>query len=153
MTAQASDSIKYKNKRSGMGTEPLRNYLKQLNLPYPFIAPSSFCWRGYFASWAVEHNKLFLVDFTGYILNYQKVGMDYIFPGEDVVFANWFSGEIRIPLGNMVAYVHGGYESAYEGDCFLTFENGILINERERWKTPEEIETLKLNEGWELRDF
>lgn len=154
MTAQASDSITYNNKRTGMGTEPLRDYIPYLNIPHRFVSPSTFCNRGYFASWAVNNNKLFLVDFTCWILDYQKVeGLDYIFPGEDVVFAHWFSGEIRIPLGEMVAYVHGGYASAHEGDKYLTFEKGVLIHEYEKWRTPEEIEKLIQEEGDDLKDF
>ncbi len=143
MTAQASDSITYNNKTTGMRTEPLRDYIPQLNLPHLFVATSSFCWRGYFAKWAVDNNKLFLIGFNGQILDNIKVGMDYIFPGEDVVFAHWFSGKIRTPLGEMIAYVHGGYESAHEGNQYLTFEKGNLIDVHEKWLTPEEIEKLQ----------
>lgn len=153
MTAQASDSITYNNKTTGMGTEPLRDYIPELNLPHRFFATSTFCWRGYFAKWAVENNKLFLIGFDGQILDNIKVGMDYIFPGEDVVFAHWFSGEIRIPLGEMVRYIHGGYASVYEGDRFLIFEKGNLLKVYEKWLTPEEIEEQKNLEGSEMKDF
>lgn len=153
MTAQASDSITYNNKRSGMDTEPLRDYIPKLNLPHRFVARSTFCWRGYFAEWAVDHDKLFLVGFRGWILDYLEVGMDYIFPGEDVVFAHWYTGTIRTRLGEMVAYIHGGYDSTYEGYVALKFENGILISATEKWLTPEEIEKAQRDADESMQDF
>ncbi|MFN7313776.1 MAG: hypothetical protein ACK5UI_09875 [Bacteroidota bacterium] len=153
MTAQASDSITYNNKSSGMDTEPLRDYIKELNLPYHFVSPSTFCNRGYFADWAVDSNKLFLVGFEGWILDYLKVGMDYIFPGEDVVFAHWYTGTIRASRGEMVAYIHGGYDSTYEGYVELKFESGILISATEKWLTPEEIEAAQRDADESMRDF
>ncbi len=136
-----------------MGTEPLRDYIPLLNLPHPFIAPASYCWRGYIASWAVDNKKLFLVGFKGWILDYQQVGMDYIFPGDDVVFAHWYTGEIRMQLGKMVAYIHGGYDSTYEGYRSLTFEKGVLISEKERWLTPEEILAAQQDAADDMKDF
>jgi hypothetical protein len=153
MTAQASDSLTYNNKRSGMDKEPLRDYLIELDLPHRFISPTTFCNRGYFADWAVDNNKLFLVGFKGWILNYLIVGMDYIFPGEDVVFAHWYTGVIRIRLGEMVAYIHGGYDSTFEGYRSLTFEKGILISVTEKWLTAEEILAAQRHADESMRDF
>ena len=153
MTAQASDSFTYNNKRSGMDTEPLRDYLKELDLPHRFVARTTFCWRGYFAEWAVDNNKLFLVGFKGWILDNLEVDMDYIFPGEDVVFAHWYTGTIRTRLGEMVAYIHGGYDSTYEGYVALKFENGILISATEKWLTPEEILAAQRHADESMRDF
>ena len=57
--------------------------------------------------------------------------MDYLFPGEDKVLADWFSGEIRIPHGEMIRYVHMGYASVYEKELFLRFVNGKYVSCRE----------------------
>lgn len=70
------------------------------------------------------------------------MGMAYLFPDEEVVFADWFTGKIRIPIGDTVAYVHGGYASIQEGDMFLEFENGVLVNEYTKWLTEEEIDKI-----------
>jgi hypothetical protein len=153
MTAQASDSITYKNERRGITTEPLRDFIEKLNLPHPFFAPTTFCWRGYIAHWAVDNNKLFLNGFKGWILDSIVVGMDYIFPGEDVVFAHWYSGEIRMRLGEMVAYIHGGYDSTYEGYRSFTFEKGILVSVTEKWLTAEEILAAQRHADESMRDF
>ncbi len=45
------------------------------------------------------------------------------------VFAEWFSGEIRVPMGEMLEYVHMDYYSVYEKDLFITMENGIVIGQ------------------------
>ena len=44
------------------------------------------------------------------------------------VFAHWFSGVARLPPGEMLEYVHGGHESAYERDLLLKFEAGLLVS-------------------------
>lgn len=125
-----------------MGDEPLRSYLDTVELPHKLVAPNSACWRGYTSKWAIDNKKLFLIDWNGYILDYQKVGMAYLFPDEEIVFAKWFTGQIRIEKGELVSYFHGGYGSIYEGTMFLIFENGALVNEFIKWLTKEEIEKM-----------
>ena len=56
--------------------------------------------------------------------------MSYLFPEKDEVFADWFSGEIRIPTGKQLKYIHLGYQSIFEKDIFLNFKDGILLSER-----------------------
>ncbi|NBY64714.1 MAG: hypothetical protein EBQ70_11520, partial [Betaproteobacteria bacterium] len=43
------------------------------------------------------------------------------------VFAHWFSGEIRCPMGKQIEYVHMGYASKYEHDFLVEFNKGILV--------------------------
>lgn len=45
------------------------------------------------------------------------------------VKADWFSGELRIPDGKMIKYVHMGYGSAYEREIILKVEAGKVIGE------------------------
>jgi hypothetical protein len=54
-----------------------------------------------------------------------------IFPNQKKVFAEWFSGEIKIPQGKMLHYEHMGYISIFEKDLFLEFKKGVLYNKRE----------------------
>lgn len=141
MTAQISDSLQYNNERFSIYSEPLSSYLKTADLPHPLVAPNTACWRGYTASWAIENKKLFLVGWNGYILNYLQVGMDYLFPGEKVVFANWYNHSIYLPLGELIMQFHGP-SPLYQGDRILEFKNGILINEYDKYYTQEEIEEI-----------
>ena len=80
--------------------------------------------------WKIKDDKLYLVNLKANLDYKTKVGLDYLFPGKKEVFAEWFTGEIRIPTGEMLTYVHMGYASVYEKDIFLQFENGRLINKR-----------------------
>ena len=52
------------------------------------------------------------------------------FPGKGKVFADWFSGIIRAPFGEMLEYVHAGYESVFENNLLLEFKEGILTGQR-----------------------
>ena len=45
--------------------------------------------------------------------------------------AEWYSGVLRIPKGEVLEYVHGGYGSKFERDLFITIEKGNVIKEEE----------------------
>lgn len=128
MTAQAGERLIFKGEETWMAAEPLNQYLENRN-DIKFVSPSTACWRGYYGQWEIKNNKLFLVELKAYLEGYREVGLDYLFPRQNKVFANWFSGEIRIPQGEMLDYVHMGYASLYERDLILVFENGLLTNE------------------------
>lgn len=128
MTAQAGDILLYKGKRVFMAAEPLDQYLQNRS-DIKFVPPSTACWRGYYGKWEIKDDKLFLTELEAYIEGYRKVDLNYLFPQQNKVFANWFSGEIRVPQGKRLEYVHAGYASIYEKDLMLTFNEGMLINE------------------------
>lgn len=130
MTAQVGERLFYKGEETWMAAEPLNQWL-QNRKDIKFISPSTACWRGYFGQWEIKDSKLHLIGLKAYIEGYKEVGLNYLFPGQKEVFANWFRGEIRIPQGEMLEYVHMGYASMYERDLFLVFENGILVNQYE----------------------
>jgi len=143
MTAQAGETIIYKGKKTWMATEPLREYLKTRE-DILFNSYSTACWRGYFGTWEIKQNKLYLIDLKANSEMHGEVGLDYLFPKQkrnkildylfskrNKIFASWFTGEIRIPTGEMLEYVHAGYASIYEKDLMLTFKEGILMNEME----------------------
>lgn len=62
----------------------------------------------------------------------KKVDIQTLFPGEESVFAGWFTGTIRIKQGKLLKYIHAGYESVYEEDLFLHFCEGILTGRETR---------------------
>ncbi len=128
MTAQAREILLYAGEEYGMATEPLNAYFGSLNKLPEFISPNTGCWRGYYGSWEIRDNKLILTSLRAYIKDYKMVGMDYLFPGQTEVFASWFSGIIKIPHGEMLEYVHSGYDSKFEKDRYLIFEEGILVD-------------------------
>lgn len=95
--------------------------------------------RGYVASWKVEDNKLFLVNVQSarFYENGEhshpddNYSMAKLFPGEDTPrLASWFTGELRVPEGEMLEYVHAGFISQYERDLFIEVEKGQVVNRR-----------------------
>lgn len=56
--------------------------------------------------------------------------MQKLFSGQSEVFAYWVNGKVKIQSGELLEYVHAGYESIYETNIYLKFENGILIEEK-----------------------
>ena len=135
MTAQLKERLIILGKEYGMATEPLAVYLQELQAKPKLILFSTACWRGYIGSWELLNNKLYLVDFSGKINDDNKivdVGLDYLFPGRERVFAKWFSGTIRVPHGKVTNYIHAGYLTEYEAEFLLEFKEGNLIDDKQR---------------------
>ena len=130
MTAQKREILFFEDEFHSMVTEPLEPYLASLKVPVKFEAPTTNCWRGYQGTWKIENDRLFLTKLDAYVFGYRKVDINYLFPGEPVVFANWFTGEIKLQEGELLYYVHQGFESIYSFDLFLELENGKLLNTR-----------------------
>ncbi len=141
MTAQRSDKLIYKGNEYELASEPLNVYLKGTGIRLAQI--STACHRGYIAEWLIEDDKLFLIDFNAFIPNnetdknwvskdeVEEVGLKYLFPNQEKVFAEWFSGVLRVPYGEMIRYVHQGYASIYEKELYLRFVNGKYVSYRE----------------------
>lgn len=130
MTAQTREILIYNNEEYRMANEPLDAYFAQLPSGILLEPYSSACWRGYIGTWEIKDNKLFLTDFNGYTTGHKEVGLDFIFPDKKEVFAEWVNGEIWLPHGEMVNYIHSGYDSIYEKELILKFEKGVLMDER-----------------------
>ena len=128
MTIQAGDILSYQGKKTTIATEPLKIYLETRS-DVSFIYKTTALVRGYIGTWEIKNKKLFLVSLLGFIENKEQVDLNYLFPNETEVFANWYSGEIRIPEGELLK-INVGYASVFEKDRFLIFRKGVLISER-----------------------
>lgn len=116
-------------------------YLQTQNFEFQPIA--SNCWRGYSGLWVISDNKLFLTHFSGTIRIYQteknkfspdrsyetkNISLNDLFPNQQNVFAEWFSGEIKL----VPRIKHSGddyHDTVYKNLIQLTFEKGIIVNE------------------------
>ena len=142
MTAQTPEEFIYKGKRyQGLYAEPLDQYLQTQNIEFQPMASS--CWRGYTCLWIISDNKLSLTHFSGAIRIYntekdefspevsyetKNISLNNLFPNQQNVFAEWFSGEIR--LVQRVKLTGEDYcDTVYKKVIHLTFEKGIVINE------------------------
>ena len=113
------------------------SYLEQHQIELP---RDMWTIRGYVAKWEIRDNMLFLVELranppkrcgkTHFLKNRISgkpvgVGMDYFFPNQKTVLADWYSGEL------MICYERKYYESS--GDSiYLTFviDKGHIIEEK-----------------------
>jgi len=143
MTSQAREKLIYQGEMHAMGSEPLKTYLDTLKEPVKFIPPTTACWRGYYGTWEVIEDVLYLVELKAYLDGYIEVGIDYLFPGKSIVFAHWFTGTARLQVGELLYYEHAGYFSVYEKDICLNFENGHLVKTSERINDPPTEEAMK----------
>jgi hypothetical protein len=55
-------------------------------------------------------DRLYLIDLNGWHEDGSKITVAMIFLGfPNKVFAQWHSGQLRIPQGKLLEYVHMGY--------------------------------------------
>jgi hypothetical protein len=85
------------------------------------IAFSTACWRRYIATWEIKEGRFYLVAIEG----------QFEFIGSEPLFANWFSGDIRIPMGEVIVYRHMGFESVFAEEMFIAIERGVVVSRRQ----------------------
>jgi hypothetical protein len=139
MTAQIGDRIFINNIEHTLACEPLSRYLYDNKIEKLFRNVSTACFRGYWATWEINDGKIYLLNIEAPRPISRKKqnesvepisAMQNLFPGQIKVFACWVNGTLKIQSDRILEYVHLGYESIYENDIFLRFENGILIDEK-----------------------
>ncbi|GGG88453.1 hypothetical protein GCM10011416_00900 [Polaribacter pacificus] len=128
MTFQIRDIITYKGEENYMTTLPLDQYLKNKK-DINFIFQNTACWHCYQCKWELSDKMLFLTNFSAKIDGGKDVGLNYLFPNKKIVFANWFTGEIRIQMGEVLEYRN--FNVIHEKDLIIQFKKGVLISERE----------------------
>jgi hypothetical protein len=141
-TAQQGDELMLDGKTYTISTEPLEGYLQKNpgKLPESNVT-STALWRGYVATWAIRDNRLMLRDVKllqsvanpspkGHSTELRSV-MPSMFPGQEQVFADWFSGYLVVPTGKMMHYTHMGYASIYSNYVLLKIENGIVTKKEQ----------------------
>lgn len=126
MTAQLHEQLILDGKRTSMiSCPPLPLHDPRL-VPREDGAPSSdlealtrstACWRGYVATWEVRDNRLYLCAIVG----------SYALHADQPVFADWVSDILRVPDGELLRYVHMGFESIYEREIELVVSEGVVV--------------------------
>ena len=141
-TGQQPDVIIYNGKTYALFANPLEEFYKdQKSRPLFRVKPhvvSTGNWRGYVATWAIENGFLYLVKVDAWICSdwdarsCRKVKLRGLFGSryrDGQVKANWFSGDLRLPEGKLLQYVHMGYGSVYERELTLSVESGRVMKE------------------------
>jgi hypothetical protein len=163
-TGQMPDAINVDGVLHSLYSNPLEQLYERQKRP-AFVdsleGESSGNWRGYVALWQVHKDRLYLVAIDTYIRK-KRVSVLELFPRrveDGRVFADWFNGELRIPDGKQLQYVHMGYGSTFERDIVLTVERGRVVSRRvvdnRRKRVPPEREAgekeLKKLDEWEKK--
>lgn len=114
MTAQAPELLYYKGKRYNMIVEPLEAYYENKPpRPEEFVGYCTANWRGYIGTWRIRYGQLYLSKLESFEGVEFPLGRYFPDTGKRVL-ADWFTGELICPYGEMLSYVHMGYASIYE---------------------------------------
>lgn len=130
MTAQFKEKLYYKATEFRMSSEPFNKYL-DLNKVLKFYSDNTGLMRGYFGVWEIKNNQLWLIRLTANLNKNTEVQLDYFFPGKNEVFAEWYSGILKVPHGKMLQYIHAGYGSKFEKTLFIEINAGMYVREWE----------------------
>lgn len=98
---------------------------------------STACWRQYIGTWEIKDNKFYLINLEG----------RYRLKDDTPIIADWFTGTLRIPQGEMLHYVHMGYGSVFEQELHVKIENGRVTKSRTIDNKNKDISERDL--GWE----
>ncbi len=131
MTAQVHETLIYEGEETSMTSCP------PLPVGHPRLTPagspgmttkqgvpgvvfSTACWRRYVGTWEVRGGRLYLKDVQGL----------YELAEGEPLFADWVSGWLVVPQGELLQYVHMGFESVYERELHLRVEAGVVVGTR-----------------------
>ena len=84
---------------------------------FPQVVHSTACWRRYIGTWEIKGGRLYLIDILGHLK----------LDGDEPVFADWVAGELRIPQGELLQYVHAGFGSVFEEEILIKIEKGLVL--------------------------
>lgn len=78
---------------------------------------STACWRGYIGTWEVKNGQFYLIGITG----------RYKMTDKNPILADWFSGVIQAPKGELLHSVYMDFDSIYEQEIHLKIEKGKVV--------------------------
>ena len=133
MTAQFSELLLLEGKQQALCSYPLASYFALGGESVAFQASSTALSRGYVGTWEIHDQRLYLTRLQGSLQDESPVSLETVFPGyPQRVFAHWFSGTLRLPQGQLLHYVHGGFGSCYEQDLLVDVTRGVVTAKRVR---------------------
>lgn len=136
-TAQIPDAIDVDGRMLKLHTNPLTPLLQARGwVPPADAARSSSNWRGHMARWQLDDDQLVLSDVTIFVRDTGEGPRNgrkrrsikaELFPGQDRVVANWYTGTLVMPDGEMTRYVHMGYASTYSHYQLVRVQQGQVV--------------------------
>ncbi len=128
MTAQIHERLYLNGRLTSMACEPdlPENHPRVVAATDEEIAMargdvfSTACWREYLGTWKIKDGKFYLLRVEG------KCKL----VGTKPLFADWYSGILIVPHGELLEYVHAGYASVFEKETQILVENGLVVASR-----------------------
>src|SRR5436853_7091302 len=117
MTAQLREDLILDGVPTSMASAPPlphpHDRVLQAEEPPSDIVTSTACWRRYVGSWEIKDERLWLIGLTG----------AWHLEGQEPLWAEWFSGVLRVPTGPLLQYVHQGFSRVYAEELLITVQN------------------------------
>lgn len=133
MTAQTADIIYINGQQNRLYSLPLYGFNRDGNRKFElnFLATCTANDRGYVATWEISlQNMLYLIDIEGQLEDGSQVTVKTLFPdAQGKVLADWFSGVLKIPQGELLEYVHFGFESIFERTWIIRVDRGKVTDQ------------------------
>lgn len=131
MTAQIPELLHYQRRKHDLHTEPLASYLEQTGRALPSSGGlCSALWRDYVGEWRVVRKRLYLqalyLGMEGQPLDLAPLFPDHAPDRFGRIFANWYTGELRSPLGALTDYEHIGWGGTYERYLVMQVVDGVV---------------------------
>jgi hypothetical protein len=134
-TAQTPDRLVIEGREEPLHANPLEPFFKR----HPERRPksewiSSALWRGYIADFTIEGGMLYVRDIRIESTEDDRQDrriwisvIEKVFSEKEERRLTWFTGFLVLPRGNMTAYVHMGYASAYERYRLILIRDGQVV--------------------------
>lgn len=135
MTPQIPDRVIYEGETYFTYSDAFSQYLHSIKPKTrpQFTESSSANHSGYIVHYEVKDDKLYMVELEGNLLitegkkTYdQEVGLDYIFPGQKEVFAEWFTGDLNLTPPDKFNWSYHKKEEE-PNSLYLYVEKGVLV--------------------------
>lgn len=159
MTFQVPDKVIYNGEPYFTYSNPFYQYRIQFEPKErpQFVAVFTSNYNGYHAVYSVIGEKLFMIKFEGNLRldidhSTRDVGLDYLFPNQKEVFADWFSGSLHLWTDEQYHNRKVIGDPNQGDELYLEFKNGILTNSGK--KNYNEIYNLEIKETqWNDEDL
>ena len=122
MTLQVPEELIYNGRKTFMISQPPmpKNHpriIEDFSMGVHDRILTSACHRGYVGTWEIREGRLYLAASRGM----------YKIADNEPVFADWFTGIIRIPRGRNLEYPNIVFGMLYEREIRITIEKGVVV--------------------------
>ena len=117
-----------------ISAEPLSDYFAQTGLD-PQFRVCRGAKRSYFGTWEVHDGRVYLVELGASNQSGERVYVSTLFPGQEKVFASWYSGVLLEPDGSSPDNCPR-FTRTFNGHIKITVDRGVASIDRNAWKIP-----------------